>query len=162
MAMNKILNSLTKLESLYWDNESTFLDCPNAINWCPLPFLGISRQDFNLGSESVIQFYKGDLHRFKTLEEFWVHVVLVQFTHEGCNWNDIFSSVSTYRDAFNKASTEEFLKAYKGYSFDICDDALIDLNGVTDCIFVLDEWNDVLAVCKTKDFYFSFHFWSTG
>ena len=160
--MNKILNSLISLEYIYRENENNFLDCPNARNWCPLPFLEISKQNYYLGGECAVELYKAELHKFQSVEELWPYLILVSFNQEGCNWNDIISDVSTYRGAFKKVSTEEFLKAYKGYSADICDYASIDLIGVTDCIFIIDKWNNVFASCKTKEFYFAFHFWTTG
>jgi len=160
--MNKILNSLMSLENIYLENINTFLDCPNARSWCSLPFLEISKQNYYLGNECVIELYRADLQKFPSVEELWPYLILVNFNQEGCNWNDIISDVSTYRGSFEMVNSDEFLKTYNRYSSDISDYVSIDLIGVTDSIFIINEWNDVFALCKTKEFYFAFHYWTTA
>lgn len=161
--MSKILRNIFKLESLYLDNEDEFLYCPNAINYCPLPIFGIERQTYNDG-ECSISLFKGDGNNFKSIEEFCGCTILSGYIHEGCSWSEMTPYIASSTELFMDISSEKFFKHYNGY---------IDLASGYDyriknpplaesAIIIIDDVGNKLAVCRTRDTYYAFHYESSG
>jgi hypothetical protein len=159
--MSKILNSISKLKYIFTEYESEFLYCPNASSYCPLPIFGINRQTYKDG-ECSISFFKGSTKDFKSLDDFWPKTILSGYIHEGYIWNEIINYSESLSGKFIEIDNEKFLQFYNGYKVITSGYRAEELHKVEKALLITDDIGDLLCVCSTENYYYAFHYESSG